>query len=89
MITILSSDARHAIEFLLKAPVRERVSVAHILLRSLSNSSDIGATGKGFIQEADQYLQAILDWITVGANNTAGNNINASLEEIVEDSDGA
>jgi hypothetical protein len=89
MIAVLSSDVRHAVEFLLKAPARERITAAHILLCSLSNSGDIGVTGKGFLQEADQYLQTILDWIAVGANDTMSNNINTGAEEVIEDSDGA
>ena len=89
MIVVLSPDARHAVEVLLKASVRERISVAHILLRSLFNSSDIGVTGRGFVEEADMYLQGILDWIAVGANNTEGNDTGAMIEEVAEDSDGA
>jgi hypothetical protein len=84
MKVVLSSDVRHALELILKASVRERISVAHILLRGLATSSDIGVTGKGFLQEAGQYLQAILDWIAVGTNNTAD-----KIKDVAEDSNGA
>ena len=66
----LDSDVRHALEVIGTASTGVRLEVACILMRQAVMDSDTGVVGRGFLRESERGLQAVLDWIEVGARDT-------------------